>query len=61
MLFGVAVYKRLRKPQVTRSIRVAGSTPHFMRAAAFDHIPADRSFASSRLRFFTRLRRKQQL
>ena len=54
-LAGVAqlVEQRFRKPQVVRSIRIAGSTPHFVRAAAFAHIAADRSFASSRLRFFT--------
>ena len=32
-----------------RSIRIAGSIPQFVRAAAFDHIAADRYFAPSRL------------
>jgi hypothetical protein len=38
------------RPQVVHSIRIAGSTPHFLRGAAFDHIAADRYFAFSRER-----------
>jgi hypothetical protein len=42
-------FNGLHKQQVVRSIRIAGSIPHFVRAATFDHIEAARYVASSRL------------
>jgi len=42
-------FAEFRKPQVVRSIRVAGSTPHVMPATAFDHIAANSYMTSSRL------------
>ena len=40
---GVAqlVEQRFRKPQVVRSIRIAGSTSHFVPAVAFDQVATD--------------------
>ena len=54
-LAGVAqlVEQRFRKPQVVRSIRIAGSISHFVRTEVFSPIPAAGCFISNRQRSFS--------